>query len=192
MVDIQNDFCAVGALPVPNADRVVRALNQHIDKAVVHGVMVYASRDWHPSLSNHFTPYGGPWPVHCVRETEGARFHPHLRLPATAIVITKGEEPTSSGYSACEGHTPDGKPFLTDLRERGINRLYVGGLATDYCVRRSVLDALSAGVRVTLLEDAIAGVDPEDDSARAVVEMSHGGARMTAGPGVFVDRLVHT
>ena len=186
VVDLQNDFCAGGALPVPDAGRVLRALNQYIDEAVGHGVTVYASRDWHPSESNHFKPYGGRWSVHCVKETEGARFHPSLRLPATAIVITKGEESTGPGYSACDGHTPDGKTFLTDVRERHINQLYVAGLATDYCVKHSVLGALSAGLRVTLLEDAIAGVDPKD-SARAIVEMSHRGARITTGPCLFVE-----
>lgn len=190
LVDLQNDFCGGGALPVPNADRVVRALNQYVDEAVANGMTVYASRDWHPPMSNHFKPYGGQWPVHCVRDTEGARFHPNIRLPATAIVITKGEELTSPGYSAFEGHAPDGTLLLTDLRKRGINQLYVGGLATDYCVKHSVLDALSAGLQVTLLEDAIGGVDPED-SQRAIVEMRGRGARVTPGPGLFVERTAH-
>ena len=190
VIDVQNDFFAGGALPVSNADRVVSALNRYIDEGVDHGVAIYASRDWHPSVSNHFKTYGGPWPSHCVRGTEGARFHPNIRLPATAIVITKGEESTSPGYSACEGRTPAGKPFLTDLRERGVGHLYVGGLATDYCVKHSVLDALSAGLQVTLLEDAIAGVDPEG-SVRAIVEMRRSGARVAAGLGLFVERTVH-
>jgi nicotinamidase/pyrazinamidase len=189
VVDLQNDFCAGGALAVPNADRVVSALNQYIGEAVAHGVSIYASRDWHPLLSNHFKPYGGPWPVHCVKDTDGARFHPNLRLPATAIAITKGEDSASPGYSAFEGHTPGGKPLLADMRERGIGELYVGGLATDYCVKHSVLDALSAGLQVTLLEDAIAGVDSED-SARAIVEMRHRGACVMAGPGLLIGRPV--
>src|SRR5512135_2518391 len=169
VVDVQKDFCAGGALPVPNADRVVSAMNRYIDEAVARGMAVYASRDWHPPLSHHFKPYGGPWPVHCVKDTDGARFHPDIRLPATAIVLTKDEDVTSPGYSAFEGRTPEGWPFLDDLRARGIGRLYVGGLATDYCVKQSVMDALSAGLGVTLLEDAIAGIDPED-SARAIAD----------------------
>jgi nicotinamidase/pyrazinamidase len=160
-------------------------LNQYIDKAVAHGVPVYASRDWHPAVTNHFKPYGGPWPVHCVQGSHGARFHPDLRLPATAIVITKGESPDDPGYSAFEGRTSEGKPLLMELRERGIGHLYVGGLATDYCVKRSVLDGLSAGLQITILEDAIAGVDP-GDSTDAVVEMQKGGARAIAGTDVFV------
>ena len=187
VVDVQNDFCPGGALPVPNADRVVSVMNRYIDEAVERGVTVYASRDWHPFVSTHFKPYGGPWSAHCVKDTHGARFHPNIRLPATAIVITKGEESTSPGYSAFEGRTPEGKAFLAHLRERGIWHLYVGGLATDYCVKHSVLDALSAGLQVTLLEDGIAGVDPED-SFRAIVEMRRRGADVAAGPGLFIER----
>jgi nicotinamidase/pyrazinamidase len=182
VVDVQNDFCPGGALPVPDGDRVVAVLNRYIEDAAARGVTVYASRDWHPVVTAHFRPYGGPWPVHCVQGTAGARFHPGLRLPATAIVITKGESPEGHGYSVFEGHTPEGKPFLSDLRERGIDRLSVGGLATDYCVKHSVLDALSAGLRVTILEDAVAGVDRED-SSRALAQMRESGARVkTAGP----------
>lgn len=175
IVDVQKDFCPGGALPVPDADRVVRALNRHIGDAGAHGAIVYASRDWHPAISTHFAPNGGPWPPHCVQGSDGARFHPGLRLPATAVLVTKGEDPGGAGYSVFEGHTPDGKPFLTDVRERGIHHLYVGGLATDYCVKQSVLDALSAGLQVSILEDAIAGVDA-DASARAVAQMRMNGA----------------
>jgi nicotinamidase/pyrazinamidase len=169
---------------------VVTALNHYIDDAVAHGVSIYASRDWHPPVSKHFKTYGGPWPVHCGKDTDGARFHPNLRLPTTAITITKGEDPASPGYSAFDGHTPGGKALLADVRERGIRELYVGGVATDYCVKHSVVDALSAGLQVTLLEDAIVGVDSED-SARAIAEMRRRGARVMAGPGLLVDRPVH-
>jgi nicotinamidase/pyrazinamidase len=148
---------------------------------------VYASRDWHPAVTTHFKPYGGLWPAHCVQGADGACFHPGLRLPVTAIVITKGESPDSPGYSASEGHTAEGKPFLGDLRERGIRHLYVGGLATDYCVKHSVLDALSAGLRVTVLEDAIAGVDRED-SARALKQMRERGAQVVMRADLFVGK----
>ena len=179
IVDVQNDFCSGGALPVPDGDRVVNALNRYIDDAVAHGVPVYVSRDWHPAVSKHFKPYGGPWPAHCVQGTAGARFQTNLRLPSTAIVVTKGEDPDSHGYSAFEGHTPDGKPFLADLREREIDHLYVGGLATDYCVKQSVLDALSAGLKVTVLDDAIAGVDATPgDSTHALIQMRERGAQI--------------
>lgn len=180
VVDVQNDFCAGGALAVPDGNRVIAALNRYIDLAIAHGMPVYASRDWHPATTTHFKAFGGPWPVHCVQGSAGASFHPDLRLPADAIIITKGESADSPGYSAFEGRTADGKPFLADLRERRINHLFVGGLATDYCVKHSVLDALASGVKVTLLEDAIAGVGVED-SVAAVEAMRRTGARIGGG-----------
>lgn len=177
IVDVQVDFCSGGALPVPNGDRVVESLNRYIGDAAARGVAIYASRDWHPAVTSHFAPYGGTWPVHCVQDTDGARFHPGLRLPPTATVISKGERPDTAGYSAFEGRTADGQPFLEDLQERGITHVYVGGLATDYCVKQSVLDARASGLTVTVLEDAIAGVDLRPgDSSRAIADMRRSGA----------------
>jgi nicotinamidase/pyrazinamidase len=184
LVDVQNDFCSGGALAVAGSERVITALNRDIDDAVAHDVQIYASRDWHPAVTNHFKDYGGPWPVHCVQGTKGAQFHHDLHLPPTTLIITKGESSENAGYSAFEGHTTDAKLFLADLRDRGIGHLYVGGLATDYCVKASILDALAAGIDVTLLEDAIAGVDP-DDSRRALEEMRQKGARVTQGRPIF-------
>lgn len=177
VVDVQNDFCPGGALPVPEGDRVVPVLNRYIAEAVARGWTVYASRDWHPAVTRHFKAYGGEWPPHCVQQTDGAKFHRDLQLPASTIVITKGESPESPGYSALEGFTPEGKPFLSDLQDRQIDHLYVGGLATDYCVKHSVLDARRAGVNVTVLGDAIAGVEVQPgDSARALDDMRAAGA----------------
>jgi nicotinamidase/pyrazinamidase len=142
---------------------------------------VYASRDWHPPVTRHFQAYGGEWPVHCVQNTAGAEFHHDLHLPPSTIVITKGQEPDSAGYSALQGYTPRGKSLLAELHERQIGHLYVGGLATDYCVKHSVLDARQAGLEVTVLSDAIAGVDVQPgDSARAIDEMKRAGAEVTA------------
>ena len=112
IADVQNDFCAGGTLPVPDADRIISTLNDYIAAAVSQGVVVYAVRDWHPAVTTHFQAYGGPWPVHCVQGTNGARFHPDLRLPAAVIIVTKGTDPNSAGYSAFEGHTSDDKLFL--------------------------------------------------------------------------------
>jgi nicotinamidase/pyrazinamidase len=180
IVDAQNDFCAGGALAVPGSEQVVQALNRHIEDAASRGLPVYASRDWHPPVTDHFEKYGGTWPVHCVQETPGARFHPGLRLPPAATVITKGDRPDRHGYSAFEGHTPQGRALLADLQARGITHLYVGGLATDYCVKHTVLDALASGLRVTVLEDAISGVDvTAGDSARALAEMRAKGAEVS-------------
>ena len=180
IVDVQNDFCSGGALAVPDSERVVTAMNRHIADAVRRGRPVYASRDWHPATTGHFAPYGGTWPVHCVQGSAGALFHPALRLPADAIVVSKGEREDRAGYSAFEGLTEDGTPFSEDLRNRGITHLYVGGLATDYCVKHSVLDGLSEGLRVTVLQDAIAGVDVQTgDSVRAIAEMREKGAEVS-------------
>jgi nicotinamidase/pyrazinamidase len=123
----------------------------------------------------HFAPQGGPWPVHCVQGTEGARFHPELRLPAGTILVSKGSDPDSHGYSAFEGRTAEGTSLLTDLKARGVRHLLLGGLATDYCVRQTTLDALASGLGVTVLDDAIAGVDAED-SKRALAEVREHGA----------------
>jgi nicotinamidase/pyrazinamidase len=179
IIDVQKDFCAGGALAVPNGDRVVPPLNRYITDAVKRGWPVYASRDWHPPVTKHFRQYGGLWPPHCVQGTEGATFHPDLQLPSSVIVVSAGDSADSDGYSAFEGRVPDGTPFLDDLRKRGIRRLYVGGLATDYCVKHSVLDARRSGLEVTVLTDAVAGIDVKaGDSARALDEMRAAGAEI--------------
>ena len=181
VVDVQKDFCAGGALAVPDGDRVVPVLNDYLARACHLGMPIYASRDWHPTVTSHFTAQGGEWPPHCVQFTDGASFHADLRLPPSAVVITKGQDPDSPGYSAFEGLTPDGRTLLADLRRRQIDRLYVGGLATDYCVSQSVLDARRAGFDVTVLSDAIAGVDVRPgDSARALERMREAGAAVAA------------
>lgn len=181
VVDIQNDFCSGGSLEVPGSERVVAALNRYLASAETHHVPVYATRDWHPATTSHFAAYGGIWPVHCVQHTRGAEFHPDLHLPASAIVVSKGTDPEHHGYSAFDGHTADGWLLLDDLRRRGISHLYIGGLATDYCVRQSSLDALAAGFAVTVLGDAISGVDVmPGDSSRAVADIEHAGAAVVS------------
>jgi nicotinamidase/pyrazinamidase len=184
LVDVQKDFFAGGALPVPKAHCVLPSLNRYIAEAVQHHMPVYASRDWHPAVSSHFKLYGGPWPPHCVQGSAGAEFHDEICLPPAVTVISKGDEFATSGYSDFEGHTSGGTPFVADLRARGISHLYVGGVATEYCIRYTVMDALAAGLRVTVLQDAIAGIDAED-SERALAEMLEGGAEFAAGAGLF-------
>lgn len=143
---------------------------------------IYASRDWHPAVTTHFQPYGGEWPPHCVQGSEGAEFHPQLDLPASAIVVSKGGDPERPGYSAFDGHTPEGQPFLADLRHRGVGGLYITGLTTEYCVKQTTLDALRAGLHVIVLTDAIAGIDAHPgDADRALSEMAHAGADLTTG-----------
>lgn len=177
VVDVQNDFCPGGALAVARGDEVVSVLNTVIERLVGEGAAVYASRDWHPQVSTHFNTYGGPWPVHCVAGTRGAEFHPALRLPQGTLVITKGNESGADGYSAFEGRTAAGTTLGDELRNRGVEHLIVGGLATDYCVRASVLDARKAGLIVTVLADAIRGVEAtHGDSEKAIAEMQAAGA----------------
>lgn len=177
IVDVQNDFCPGGALAVPEGDRVVPVLNRYIRRFRELGLPVLASRDWHPEETRHFRELGGPWPPHCVRGTEGAELHPDLELPADATVVSKGTDPADDGYSAFEAEAPDGADLETTLREAGVERLFIGGLATDYCVRATVLDAAERGFRPVVLEDAVRGIDLEEgDVARALDEMGRAGA----------------
>jgi nicotinamidase/pyrazinamidase len=178
LVDVQNDFCPGGALAVPDGDRVIPALNRAIERFSRAGRPVVASRDWHPAETTHFRSGGGPWPPHCVRDQPGAAFHPALRLPRDATVVSKGTGPREDAYSAFQARDERGQ-LLTDLlRRRGVRRLVVGGLATDYCVRATVLDALRQGFEVTVLEDGVRGVDLQPgDSERALAEMRDAGAR---------------
>lgn len=177
IVDVQNDFCPGGALAVPEGDRVVTVLNDYIARFRDRGLPIFASRDWHPEQTRHFEARGGPWPPHCVAGTPGAEFHPSLELPEEATVVSKGTDPEDDGYSAFEAETSGGQGLHEALRGRGVERIFVAGLATDYCVRASVLDAAVHGLRPVLLLDAIRGIDVEPgDEARAVDEMLRAGA----------------
>lgn len=177
VVDVQNDFCPGGALAVPGGDLVVQVLNRYIERFADAGLPIYASRDWHPAQTRHFSDFGGSWPVHCVQSTSGAAFHPELRLPREAIILTKGTDPEEDAYSVFQADTAEGTSFKARLEQDGVTHLFAGGLATDYCVRASVLDALNAGLSVTLLVDAIAGVEVNPgDSERAIAEMQAAGA----------------
>jgi nicotinamidase/pyrazinamidase len=178
LVDVQNDFCPGGALPVPEGDRVVPVLNEYAERFAQMDAPVFASRDWHPVVTKHFKAQGGPWPPHCVADSRGAAFHPELKLPAQASVLTKGTDPTDDGYSAFEAADERGQALSERLKEKGIGQLYVGGLATEYCVRASVLDGLGQGLDVVVLLDAVRGIDVQaGDVARALDEMLRAGAR---------------
>jgi nicotinamidase/pyrazinamidase len=179
VVDVQRDFCPGGALAVPKDNLVVPALNRYLQLFARMGRPILASRDWHPPDSTHFRDFGGSWPAHCVQESEGARFHPELLLPEETVVISKGLTRWDEGYSALQGVTDDGTTCSQLLRRMKVKRLYVGGLATDYCVKASVLDALKEGFQATLLTDAIQGVDLKPgDAERAVAEMVEAGAEL--------------
>lgn len=175
--DVQNDFCFGGALAVSGGDEVVPVLNRYIDLFLERGLPVFASRDWHPEKSHHFSKYGGIWPVHCVQGSRGAGFHPDLKLPADVVIMSKGMEPLRDGFSSFEAICEKGVSFSAALSERGVRHICIGGLATDYCVKYTVLDALAVGFSVTLLIDAIRGVDLKPgDAESAIREMVMAGA----------------
>lgn len=178
LVDVQNDFCPGGALAVPDGDRIVPIANWYARLFERRGLPVFASRDWHPAETKHFQAGGGPWPPHCVQGTKGAELHAMLSLPDDAVIVSKGMDPEQDSYSAFQAETPEGRALGEELKARGVERLFVGGLATDYCVQASVLDALKLGLQVFLLEDAVRGIELHPgDVHRAVEEMEEHGAR---------------
>ena len=180
IVDVQNDFCPGGALAVPHGDEVVPVLNRCIQAFSAVSAPIVATRDWHPPVTRHFKAHGGIWPPHCVRGTRGAEFHPRLALPPEATVVSKGVDPDEDAYSGFQALTPEGTPLSAWLRERGVRRLFVGGLATDYCVKATVLDAIKEGFAVVILEDAIRAVDlAPGDGARALDAMKAAGTTVT-------------
>jgi len=179
IVDVQNDFCPGGALGVPGGDAVVPVLNRYAERFAAAGAPVFASRDWHPAKTSHFKAYGGVWPPHCVQGTPGAELHPQLVLPPDAAVVSKGMDPSEDAYSCFQAETGDGMPFLATLGELGVGRVFVGGLATDYCVKSTVVDGVREGFEMVVLADAIAAVDlTPGDGAKALDEMRAAGARM--------------
>ena len=173
VVDVQNDFCPGGALAVERGDEVVAPLNRLISEFLERGEPVYKSRDWHPRTTKHFAEFGGTWPVHCVQDTRGAAFHPRLLDDPRVEVVSKGTGDEDS-YSAFDGTT-----LAEDLRRRGVREVWVGGLATDYCVKNTVLDALREGFRVRALTEAMRAVNLKPgDGERAVEEMRRAGAEI--------------
>lgn len=186
VVDVQNDFCPGGALPIPEGDKVVPGLNEYIDRFHRLNLSIYLSRDWHPQVTRHFKAYGGVWPPHCVQSSRGAEFHPGLRFPPEARIISKGMDPEEDAYSAFQGSDDQGKPLRRVLQESGVNHLYIGGLATDYCVKCSARDALRLGFKVSVLQDASRGVDlKKGDIEQAIQEMMNAGARLVDRDQVF-------
>lgn len=181
LVDVQNDFCPGGALAVKDGDQVVPVLNRYIDQFRKAGLPIFATRDWHPEKTSHFKSGGGPWPPHCIQGSKGAQFHPNLKLPADALIVSAGMGADEDGYSGFLGINNSGVKLVDLLRQRGVERLFVGGLATDYCVKHTVLDGLKEGFKVVLLKDSIRGVNlTPGDSERAIAEMAEAGAEIAA------------
>ena len=182
VVDVQNDFCPGGGLAVPKGDEVVPVLNTVIEKFAAAGAPVFATRDWHPEKTKHFKADGGMWPPHCVQGTGGAEFHPRLRLPPSVEIVSKGMDPEEDAYSAFQARDADEMQLPIILGMRGIQRLFVGGLTTDYCVKSTALDALHQGFQVVVLEDAIRAVDLNPgDGDRAIEEMKTTGVQFMRG-----------
>lgn len=180
IVDVQNDFCPGGSLAVTGGDWVMGPLNTEIQKFLAERNLIFASRDWHPKETNHFKTFGGIWPEHCVQGTKGAEFHPDLKLPQGVTIISKGAGKDEDAFSAFQGKDDFGKPLLDILVDNGVKEIFIGGLATDYCVKASVLDALKHGFSVMVLMDACAGVNlNENDSGKALVEMMKAGAMLS-------------
>jgi len=172
IVDLQRDFLPGGALPVPLGDQVIPVMNAYIRLFRERELPVIATRDWHPHDHCSFRDQGGLWPPHCVQGTPGAEFAEYLDLPEDAIVISKATRPDEEAYSGFQGTALDER-----LRELGVKRLFVGGVATDYCVLSTVKDALAMGYEVCLLKDAIRAVDVQPgDGERAEKEMESLGA----------------
>jgi nicotinamidase/pyrazinamidase len=173
ITDIQNDFLPGGALPVPNGNLIIPVLNQYIKRFEAAKGHVFASRDWHPVNHMSFKKQGGIWPPHCVQQTEGANFSSLLKLPMGTIVISKAIDPKKEAYSAF-----DGTNLADELSLLGIRRFFVGGVATDYCVVNTVIDACKLGYETIVLMDATLGINVNPgDVDNAFETMKQNGAR---------------
>lgn len=172
-VDVQRDFEPGGALAVPNGDEIVAPLAACIEEFERRKLPIVASRDWHPRDHCSFEAQGGPWPPHCIAETEGAEVDPGLKLPDSARIIDKATTTAKDAYSAFEG-----TQLHAYLQGKGVTRLIIGGLATEYCVLNTARDALANGYEVVLLEDAIRAIDPADGDI-AICELQDGGAKVS-------------
>lgn len=169
LVDVQIDFCPGGNLPIADGDQVVPVLNRWLAAAREKGIPVYASRDWHPSGHMSFATRGGQWPDHCLQDSAGAAFHPDLVLPDDTVVISKGVRFDKDQYSAF-----DETGLAERLRQDGVSRVWVGGLALDVCVEATALGGREAGFAVRLIPEASKAITAEG-AARAVAAMREAG-----------------
>jgi nicotinamidase/pyrazinamidase len=174
VVDVQNDFCPGGSLAVAHGDEVVAPLNKLMKEFLDRGEPVFKTRDWHPAKTRHFVDYGGAWPIHCVQNTRGAEFHADLSDDPRVTIVSKGIDESADGYSGF-----DGTDLARILRAQGVKEVWVGGLATDYCVKHTVLDALRQGFEVKALADAMRPVNVNpNDGEKAIEEMRNAGAEI--------------
>ncbi len=172
VTDMQIDFLRGGALPVEGADELIPVINDYIKLFKSTPAHVVASRDWHPANHMSFKAQGGSWPPHCVQDTEGAKFSPKIKFPNHTIVISKATDPKHEAYSAFETTNLE-----SELRQLGVNRLFIAGVATDYCVVNTVIDACKHGFEAVVLMDAVSGINVKvGDVDRAVATMAENGA----------------
>jgi nicotinamidase-related amidase len=175
VVDMQVDFCPGGALAVKYGDQVVPRLNSVIRAFIGSGLPIFFTRDWHPPDHVSFRTKGGPWPPHCVQGSPGAKFHPRLDIPRGAEIVSKGDRPSEEAYSGFQGTDLEAR-----LKRLRVDEVFIGGVATDYCVKETALDALRGGFSVEVLKDCVRPVDVRPgDGARALAEMQRAGARLT-------------
>jgi nicotinamidase/pyrazinamidase len=184
ITDIQKDFLPGGALPIDGGDEIIPVLNDYITRFVDAKANVLASRDWHPPNHISFKAQGGPWPPHCIQETNGAKFSPDLKLPPHTIIISKATNPEREAYSAF-----DGTSLAHELQTLGVKRLFVSGLATDYCVVNTVVDARKLGFETIVLLDGTLGINVEpDDVDKAIKTMLESGAQQATAED-FLDAV---
>lgn len=175
LVSVQKDFCAGGALPLPEGDAVCPVIN----RLMRHFDFVVASQDWHPINHCSFKEKGGPWLPHCVQKTRGAELHSAIDPHAVNLFVKKGDDPLKEAYSAFDGHDEQGRRLDDHLKERRIETVYLTGLTTDYSVRATALDALKLGYKVYVITDAIRAVNLQrKDGARALKEINKAGAHL--------------
>ncbi|USS39838.1 nicotinamidase [Thermococcus aggregans] len=170
IVDMQRDFMPGGALPVPDGDKIIPTIEELIEKFKKKGALIVATRDWHPPNHISFKEQGGPWPKHCVQNTEGAEIV--VKLPQNAIIISKADKPDKEAYSGFEGTNLAGI-----LKEKDVKKVYICGVATEYCVKATALDALKHGFDVYIIRDAVKGIKPEDEE-KALKELEENGAKI--------------
>ncbi|HEU20312.1 MAG TPA: isochorismatase family protein [Deltaproteobacteria bacterium] len=180
IVDLQNDFVPGGKLAVPQGDHVIRPVNNAIRIFRGGRLPIFLTRDWHPVNHSSFEDQGGPWPPHCVQDTQGAAFASGLAVPEDAIIITKGVRTEPDEYSGFQGTDADGNSLDERLKQLNVTRIFIGGLATDYCVLNTVLDGLMRGYETYVLTDAIRAVNVKpDDGEKAMERMVQHGAEPT-------------
>jgi len=180
IVDLQNDFVPGGKLAVPQGDHVIRPVNNAIRIFRGGRLPVFLTRDRHPVNHSSFEDQGGPWPPHCVQDTPGAAFASGLAVPEDAIIITKGVRTEPDEYSGFQGTDADGNSLDERLKQLNVTRIFIGGLATDYCVLNTVLDGLMRGYETYVLTDAIRAVNVKpDDGEKAMERMVQHGAEPT-------------